>query len=295
MDRKYKYKNIGIIGQGYVGSAIKHVINESFNVSTYDKFIKEKSTHHVLKELVYDTDIIFLCLPTPMNEDGTCHTDIVEETLTQINSCVNKESQKKIVVIKSTVPPGTSQKLQTINNNIDIIYNPEFLREASFIEDFRNQKFIILGGSEEVCANLSAFYKSLFNKIKIIVTNYSTAEMTKNLINTFLATKVSFANEMKLLCDQIGIEFSDVIDIAKNDDRIGSSHWDVPGHDGKLGFGGSCFPKDIQSMVRFADSLNIDANVLKAAIKTNHKVRPEKDWQNLTNRAVLAKKNSNDL
>ena len=65
MDRKYKYKNIGIIGQGYVGSAIKHVINESFNVSTYDKFIKEKSTHHVLKELVYDSDIIFLCLPTP--------------------------------------------------------------------------------------------------------------------------------------------------------------------------------------------------------------------------------------
>lgn len=285
-----KNKNIGIVGQGYVGSAIKHSLKTFFTINTFDKFIKEKSTHETIQSLVDESDIIFLCLPTPMNEDGSCHTDIVEKNLMLINSSVSEGFNKKIVVIKSTIPPGTTKKFQLLNNNIDIVYNPEFLREASFIEDFKTQKFVILGGEKSICNNIANIYNQVLHGVSIIITNYEIAEMTKNLINSFLATKVSFANEMKLLCNQLGINYSDMIEIAKNDERIGLSHWDVPGNDGKLGFGGSCFPKDIQSLVNFAESVEIDAKVLKAAIETNHKVRPQKDWEKLINRAAVKKK-----
>ena len=147
-----------------------------------------------------------------------------------------------------------------------------------------------MGGEKSICNNIANIYNQVLHGVSIIITNYEIAEMTKNLINSFLATKVSFANEMKLLCNQLGINYSDMIEIAKNDERIGLSHWDVPGNDGKLGFGGSCFPKDIQSLVNFAESVEIDAKVLKAAIETNHKVRPQKDWEKLINRAVVKKK-----
>jgi nucleotide sugar dehydrogenase len=286
---KNKSIDIGIVGQGYVGSAIKHTLKKSFTINTFDKFIKEKSTHDTIQSLVEESDIIFLCLPTPMNEDGSCHIDIVEKTLTLINDSINEGFNKKIVVIKSTIPPGTTKKFQLLNQNIDIVYNPEFLREASFIEDFKKQKFIILGGEKYICDNVANIYNRIFKGINIIITNYETAEMTKNLINSFLATKVSFANEMKLLCDQLGINYSDMIEIAKNDKRIGLSHWDVPGHDGELGFGGSCFPKDIQSIVNLAESVEIDTKVLKAAIETNHTVRPVKDWEKLKGRTVVKK------
>ena len=99
--------------------------------------------------------------------------------------------------------------------------------------------------------------------------------------------ELSFANEIKQLCDKTGINYNDVISLAQNDERIGVSHWEVPGPDSKLGFGGSCFPKDINSLSKFFKDLNVDCDVIDAAIKTNEKVRPEKDWEQLEGRAVI--------
>jgi len=185
------------------------------------------------------------------------------------------------------VPPRTTDDFIHKYPNLNIVYSPEFLREANFMEDFKKQKFIILGGKNDNLHTVEEIYSTVFANVEIIKTNAKTAEMTKNMINTFLATKVSFANEMKLICDKINLDYNDVISIALKDVRLGATHWSVPGPDLKLGFGGSCFPKDINSLNFFSKNLHLQCNVLEAAIKTNNQVRPEKDWKQLKGRAVV--------
>ena len=126
--------------------------------------------------------------------------------------------------------------------------------------------------------------------IPIIKTNTQTAELIKYMNNCFLATKVSFMNEMRLVADKCNVDWEMAIEGFIRDQRIGQSHLDVPGHDGKMGFGGSCFPKDIQAMISFGKTLNLDLSTLEGAWKTNLKVRPEKDWEKLEGRAVVRKK-----
>ena len=195
---------IGIIGQGYVGSAIKNGFEEYFTVNTFDKFLDQKSTCNTLKSLVDNSDLIFICLPTPMNKDGSCHLNILEDVLSEINAL--KPLDKKTFVIKSTVPPGTTDYFIHNYSNLNIVYNPEFLREANFMDDFKKQKFIILGGKNDDLHITAEIYSIVFPNIEIIKTSAKIAEMTKNMINTFLATKVSFANEMKLICDKINLD-----------------------------------------------------------------------------------------
>jgi UDPglucose 6-dehydrogenase len=130
------------------------------------------------------------------------------------------------------------------------------------------------------------FYKA-FPKAHIIKTSSTIAEMVKYMTNTFLATKVSFANEMKMLCDELNIDYDKVVEYATYDERLGKSHWAVPGPDGKFGFGGSCFPKDINALLDLANKLEIDVFTLDGAWETNLKVRPEKDWEDLKGRAVV--------
>lgn len=282
---KNKEIKIGIIGQGYVGTAIKIGFEERFQVNTYDKYLKNLSTHNSIKSICESSDLIFLCLPTPMNENGSCHLNILDEVLTEINSLTSLEN--KIFAIKSTVPPGSSDNFKVRFKRLNIVYNPEFLREENYLDDFKNQEFIILGGDKKDIGVIAGVYQEIFPNIKIIKTETRIAEMSKNLINTFLATKVSFANEMKLICDKIKINYNDVIQVAQNDKRLGLTHWDVPGPDSMPGFGGSCFPKDINSIYFFSRSLNIDCNLIEAAIKTNKQVRPEMDWKKLKGRAVV--------
>ena len=136
--------------------------------------------------------------------------------------------------------------------------------------------------------SLAGLFRSRFGEsISILETNYETAEMIKYMNNTFFATKVSFLNEMKLLADKCGVIWEDAVDGFIRDGRIGHSHMDVPGHDGKFGFGGSCFPKDIQAMINFGSERGVDMEVLKGVWNTNLKVRPEKDWEKLKGRAVV--------
>jgi len=290
---------IGIVGQGYVGKAIKGIFDDfyiqrkdnSTEILTYDKKLHSKSNVSSLKELVRKSEFIFVCVPTPSNDDNSCHTEIVEDVVSQINSFSIFFKKSCIVIIKSTVPPGTTKMLDEKNKNIDLIFNPEFLREASFMEDFKNQNRIILGGKKSAVNSVEKIYNQIFKNIKIIKTESSTAEMVKYLINTFLATKVSFANEMKLLCDKANINYEEVIKHSLHDDRLGNSHWSVPGPDGKIGFGGSCFPKDLKALIFYSKNMGIDLDLLNAAWNANLKFRPEKDWEQLKGRSVVNKNN----
>jgi len=276
---------IGILGQGYVGSAIKIGFEKHYkDINTFDKYSKSKSTVSNLKELTESSEAIFVCLPTPMKENGECDIGIVEKEIEKINKY---STHKKIVVIKSTVPPDTTKRINNNNKNIDVIFNPEFLTEQNFIEDFKKQNRIVLGGNQKPVDILQQVYSKVFPNTTIIKTDSTTAEMIKYFTNTFLASKVSFANEMKIICDEIDVDYDEVVEYSLYDQRIGKSHLGVPGPDGKLGFGGSCFPKDINALIYFAEQKGIDLDVLKSVWETNLKVRPEKDWEKLKGRAVV--------
>ena len=277
---------IGIVGQGYVGTAVRTVFEKHYDVLTYD-LDRKLSNCQTLYELVNVTDVIFVCVPTPMNKDRSCNTDIVEEVVRDINETVNVGQDGKIVVIKSTIPPGTTDRLNKENDNVTVIFNPEFLTEANFIEDFKNQDRIIIGGQRPATTKLRQIYSLVFPNVPIIKTGSMTAEMVKYFTNTFLATKVSFANEMNLICDKLGIDYDKVVEYSIYDERLGNSHWAVPGPDGHYGFGGSCFPKDINALIKVAEKMDIPANILSAAWDTNTLVRPEEDWKELKGRAVV--------
>lgn len=273
---------IGIIGQGFVGNAIYHKFSKYYNVKTFDIDESKCNSNQIQ---VYEQEIIFICLPTPMKQDGSCDLSIVEKELKGINN--SKEDNSKIIVIKSTVPPGTTEKWNDEYDNFDIVFNPEFLTEANSINDFETQNRIILGGSREATTKLKLLYSSIFRKTsKIIKTDSKTAELVKYLTNTFLATKLSFANEMYMLCESLNLDYDKVIEYATYDERIGMSHWGVPGPDGDKGFGGHCFPKDLSALIKLTEEIGSINNVLKATQKTNDIVRQNRDWERMKGRAV---------
>ena len=281
-------KRIGIIGKGFVGSAVQFGFSPSVgvdaDVKVYDKD-QNKSTH-TLQEVVVESDIIFLSVPTPSNLDGTINLDIVEEALNNIN--VYATSVDNIILVRSTVTPGSTRKLQLKYPNLRLVFNPEFLTERAANFDFINQTRFILGGNSGDMKEVSELFRQRFgNSISIVETNFETAELIKYMTNTFFCTKISFLNDMKLLSDKCGAIWEQAVEGFVRDGRIGHSHLNVPGHDGKYGFGGSCFPKDIQALIKYGDENGVDMRVLKAAWETNLKVRPEKDWEELKGRAIV--------
>ncbi len=280
---------IGIVGKGFVGSAVKFGFSPNtgvdYEVKIYDKD-PLKSTH-TLKDTVCESDIIFISVPTPANHEGKISLKVLDDCLKEINDCLSKESEKNIFLIRSTVIPGTCDSFSKKYPRLRIVFNPEFLTERSANFDFINQSRIILGGKAEDTDKVSKLYKARFgNSIPIIETDYRSSELIKYMCNNYFATKVSFLNEMKLISDKIGANWEDCMDGFIRDGRIGHSHMQVPGPDGKPGFGGSCFPKDIQAMISFSEDLGIQTNVLKGAWNTNLKLRPEKDWEQLKGRAI---------
>ena len=276
---------IGIVGQGYVGTAVKEVFSKHYEINTFD--LNGNCSCKTLHELVNNSDVVFVCVPTPMKKDGSCDTSIVGRVVRDINETVNSNQDGKIVAIKSTIPPGTTNRLNKECENISVIFNPEFLTEANFIDDFKNQNRIIIGGERPSTTKLRQVYSLVFPDAKIVKTGSITAEMVKYFTNTFLATKVSFANEMYQICGRLGIDYDKVVEYSTYDERLGKSHWAVPGPDGHYGFGGSCFPKDINALIHLGLELDMTPEVLMAAWETNLEVRPEEDWKELKGRAVV--------
>jgi len=275
---------IGIIGQGFVGNAVYQKFKNYYDVFTYD--LDESKSNSNVNEIIYKCENIFVCLPTPMNEDGSCNISIVETVLTEIDLITDNLETQRNIIIKSTIPPGTTAKWNHRFESLNIVFNPEFLTEANAVSDYENQDRIILGGVRPATTELKTIFSKVFPKAHIIKTDSTHAEMVKYLTNTFLATKVSFANEMYSMCESLGIDYDKVIEYATQDKRLGNSHWNVPGHDGDFGFGGHCFPKDLNALIYLSKELNTLNGVLCAVSETNNQVRKNRDWEQMKGRAV---------
>lgn len=293
-----KRKSIGVIGQGFVGTAVREKMKENFLVRAYDKFNSENSIDYSGSEiyaecknsidtLVETCDIIFVCVPTPMFPDGECDTSIVESVIQDLAQSCESLDRSVIAIVKSTVPPGTTRKLNAISKWVGVVFSPEFLTEANSIQDFKNQNRIVVGSdwAEYVNPVLEIFSKS-FPKADLVSLNTQDAEMVKYMTNLYLATKVSFFNDMFRICQTVGADYASVIETVLLDPRIGKSHYMVPGPDGDYGFGGHCFPKDLSAMLYLADQFRLSVPTLMGVHTTNQIVRQNRDWEQMEGRAV---------
>lgn len=283
---------VGIVGFGYVGQAIDNFFgNQCFTV-TYDKSQDVKGTYDLdtLEEVVGVSHVIFVAVPTPMNKDGSCYTGIVESVLDDIKStavAVGRDTNEFIIVLKSTVTPGFTESMKS--KGLRVVFSPEFLTEANSFEDLENTTRVLIGGDDnDTLPVIKLFEKKLVSKAVLGTCDSSTTlEMVKLYANTLMAMKVSMANEMFAVCQKLGIDYNEVKSLMCLDQRINISHLSVPGPDGNLGYGGSCFVKDVNNMRHFANQLGTGEKLLSAMIDRNIEFRPSKDWEDLKGRAVV--------
>jgi len=262
-----KILKIGIVGHGFVGKATDWGFNRKV-----EKFIVDPIYNTKIDNLIsFNPDVIFVCVPTPMGENGKQNSKIIKAVIKELS----KKCTNSIIVIKSTVLPSVLEDLEKINSKI--IYNPEFLREKHANYDFRNTQMIIFGGDRNTASIVSKFYKlhSRCLTKEHIFLDLLSASLVKYALNTFLATKVVFFNELFNLFEKLDTKDSwkNITDAISLDSRIGQSHMQVPGHDGKKGFGGACFPKDSYALVKYAEKVNVDMKTLKTVIDSNNKIR----------------------
>ena len=272
----YNIMKIGIIGYGFVGKAIESGFKDEVEILKIDPNLNNKISD--LKN--FHPRAIFICVPTPMNEDNTQNISVLKKVLKELLEL----NLNTLVVIKSTVLPNYIDELGNLIPNF--VYNPEFLREKHAEEDFISSNLIVFGGKPNESESLGKIYKNYTKCLckDYIYTDAISASFIKYTINSFLATKVSFFNELKKLYESSGTQGSwdDLIYAISRDHRIGDSHMNVPGHDGRLGFGGACLPKDTNAFSLYAELQGENLNVLKSAIKTNNKIRAS--YNSLTKR-----------
>ena len=264
-----KELKVGIIGHGFVGKAT----DWGFNVNTSKFIVDPKNGTNIDQLAEFNPELIFVCVPTPMGENGIQDSSIIEAVVQELSA----KCQESIIVIKSTVLPSILEKLEKTNTKI--IYNPEFLREKHANEDFMNSEMIIFGGDKDIASQVSKFYldHSRCKTTQHIFLDISSASLVKYSINSFLATKVLFFNEIHDVFNKLknNDDWKTFIETVSLDKRIGDSHMNVPGHDGKKGFGGACFPKDTSALLKYAQDIGVDLDVLKIAINKNNKIRSQ--------------------
>ena len=264
-----KELKVGIIGHGFVGKAT----DWGFNVNTSKFIVDPKNGTNIDQLAEFNPELIFVCVPTPMGENGIQDSSIIEAVVQELSV----KCPESIIVIKSTVLPSILEKLEKTNTKI--IYNPEFLREKHANEDFMNSEMIIFGGDKDIATQVSKFYldHSRCKTTQHIFLGISSASLVKYSINSFLATKVLFFNEIHDVFNKLknNDDWKTFIETVSLDKRIGESHMNVPGHDGKKGFGGACFPKDTSALLKYAQDIGVDLDVLKIAINKNNKIRSQ--------------------
>jgi UDPglucose 6-dehydrogenase len=271
--------NIAIIGYGIVGQAVAHgfstpKMQEKYRVLFYDRFKESES----LESVVNASEFIFICLPTPMKADESgIDLSIIEEMVAEVAQYT--DGTDKVVVIKSTVVPGTTQRLQEAHPGTRFCFNPEFLRETSYLHDALHPDRIIVGTTDEqVAERVSKLFRTQFPYVHMFHTDPTTAEMVKYMANMYLAQKVMFANEMASVCAAAGIEYADVKSIVVGDHRIFDSHLDIHPEGG---FGGKCFPKDLVAIRGRARELGVEMELLSKVWELNKRVRKVKDWEEI--------------
>ena len=280
---------ICIIGGGFVGSATAQLACQDVEVMIWDTVESKRSPPSIQFQDLNQCDLIFICVPTPMQADGTCYTAIVESVITQCRQQLDNPQ----IVVRSTVPIGFCDKYQ-------VAFMPEFLTEANWSEDFRTCSNWIIGlpAASTTLFNVDAFtalinaahQQQKITKNNITVISSSEAEAVKYFRNCFLATKVSFCNEFYNLCSALNIDYKIIQQVAASDTRIGLSHTNVPGPDGKTGFSGSCFPKDMASLKNQIEQFDQQAYIISACLARNNLIdRPDHDWKHddLKGRATI--------
>lgn len=264
---KPPYEKIGIIGLGFVGGAIKASVDWGDNLwVVVDPAKGFNSTYRDLKE---QTEGVFVCVPTPMGDDGVCDTSYLENVLENLKAV----SYEGVIISKCTAPPAVYEKLNKDHPNL--VHAPEFLTAANANRDYVNGTFSIIGG------RVSAYIREAERIIRVTQPNLkdvmhctiSEAALAKYTINSFLATKVAFMNEIYEIATAAGMDYNTVAHMVTLDTRIGRTHMQVPGPDGSFGFGGACFPKDTSALLKYAETLNQTPMVLDAAVKKNTLLR----------------------
>ena len=275
---------LGFIGFGFVNSAVAYAYSTHAQIKIWDKF---KDEYDSLEDTVNDSDILFVSVPTPMDEYGVQDLNSLYDA---IGSVDNVSQNPKIIVIKSTVIPGTTRELAEMYEDHSFIFNPEFLTERAAKLEFINANRVVLGGEDKDSLDkVEKLYRILFREyVPIFKTNWEGAEVVKYMTNCFFAMKISFLNEMYDVANKINIPYEDLVSMWQADFRFGNSHTQVPGHDGRFGFGGTCFPKDINGLLSDMKKNKMSPFILNATINRNETHdRPEKDWSLDKGRAVV--------
>jgi len=237
---------IGIVGAGFVGGAMKQVLQaETFDTDP------DKSTTGSLEQLVSLVDVVFVAVPTPQMPDGSCGVHIVDTVVQQLRG-INPTLP---ICVRSTVTPGTCKRL-------GVVFNPEFLNQRTAVEDFAATDTVILGGDD---GTFAAVYGQHFPQCTVIHVTATEAELIKYGANVAGATRVAFANELWQVATALGADYDAIRFVLEADSRLGWCHWQVPGPDGLLGFGGACFPKDINAWITVCEALHIKPSVSQGA------------------------------
>ena len=268
--------NIGIIGNGFVGSSISAGFGLYASIRIYDK--NPAKSVNTLEETINQSDFIFISVPTPMKSvtGGKIDLKIMDSVFEEI-SAINTRKDN-IFIVKSTVIPGTVERYVEMYPDMNIIFSPEFLTERAARLDFINTARIVLGGEKDLLDRAEGLFRVRFPHTRILKTDLSTAQFIKYMANCFFSVKLSFMNEMLQAAEAADIDWKDAVEGFITDGRIGNSHIDIPGHDGSRGFGGKCFPKDLNAFIGFFEELGIDPAVMKASWKKNLEVRKNHDW-----------------
>lgn len=281
--------NIIIYGTGYVGLSLCRVLSNSHYVTGIDVDVnkvellnRQYSSNHLTFETCVNENtfknasVIYITVGTPSNDDGSTNLHYLFEVANDIVECVNKwnVSNDLLIILKSTIPCGTTLKFESYitdrvcSNKLHFAFNPEFLREGNEIYDLMNPDRIVIGCTDSdkdyILSVFNNLWSNYFKGVKVITTNYNTAEMIKYASNSFLALKISYINELSELCSKIGADIIKVAEGVGSDNRIGNKFLNSG-----LGWGGSCFPKDCHSLLYEGNKVGCSMSILNSCISVN--------------------------
>jgi len=259
------------------------VLGEVHQIFPYDKYKKPYDSKEKLSKLVNKTDVVFICVPTPMKPSGEMDYSAIHNSLADLLKECQKQSkdpQTIVVVIRSTAVSGTTDSLAE-KYPFKFVFNPEFLTEKNALRDMQNTNRVIIGANDEVSRQkLEIVYRAVFPKARYIFVNRKTAEMIKYSANTFLASQIAIANEIFNICQALKVDYQVVKEAILLDQRLGRNI-NVPGPDGDFGFGGKCFPKDLNAFIYLARENHYRPYLLEEIWRLNERVRKNKDWLNI--------------